>query len=391
MKLLKLIELSFFGLLFICIIFPSSNNGMISLFAITVGNVITILVLILGLYIWGRLSITRLMSTLIIILIFLFATLFSKYSNYAFGQLPSLITLLLLFFIKFDFSNNKGAVKCYYFICSYIVLVGCSSLFLDLFSDFLVNYYSGGYFGLVERLLLIFKPVSIFVSHSIAGYYYSVFILFSLFLIDKGYSKLLNISFIVSFLTMLLLLRSNTSMFFIFTSLMVMVVFMTKKRMFNLAVYFSLFFLAGILLVLFNIEIISTLISSMAGDEGNGLSSRYFDGALKYTINYIEDYPLLGIGFTHSINFVYTDSSYVLLALKLGVVGMLLFHIQGFIIFYFKDELLISVVFIAYLALFCIGYPIFSYYRFVPISILLICVIQEASVFNSKFFINSNK
>lgn len=134
---------------------------------------------------------------------------------------------------------------------------------------------------------------------------------------------------------------------------------------------------------LFGGEVVSTMIDRIIGDDGNGLSSRYSQGVLSETIEYVANNPLVGIGLGYNSDLYYTDSDYIITALRLGILGAILYFIAIFVFLIeslrarAKFGLLILLIF--GMLSFMFAMTISTYVRTVPFLILTILVFDTGS------------
>ncbi len=80
----------------------------------------------------------------------------------------------------------------------------------------------------------------------------------------------------------------------------------------------------ALIFLLFNVGMSHHLFDYFLGDQGNGFQSRYIGGSLKQNFEFISDNPLLGVGFTYSNSLSFTDSFFIIVLTKIGILGSIL-------------------------------------------------------------------
>lgn len=389
----------FFLLLVVAIFFPSSVDGDFGSLGFALVRFVFIIVVLFSFgFRYFKITWLSILTFSFITCLYLFYSIVSEYSEYAFGYVLSLAPILILALLRVKRNpSEKWVLRSYYTTVFLIFVIGYLGFIVPELADFRVNFYSGGYDGLAERFQVNFIPVSIFVSHSYAGFFYFLILLASSHLISRGFSKIVNGVFIATSLISMLLLMSGAAYFFFLYSLcfLLFLVFFSRNRNYFSIYAKVLFFVVSVPISLyFGLEIVSDFIDRIIGDSGNGLLSRYGDGVLKANIEYIYNNPLMGIGFSYSEDFYYTDSDYILTALKLGVVGGCIYFIYLFMFLY--DSLrrnagLTCFVFIVVgIAAFMVSMPVSNFYRTTPFFLLLVLLFDVTATSKNFSYCNKN-
>jgi hypothetical protein len=366
-------------LLGIAIFFPTSVNGDFERLSLERFAYLILVLSALG-YRYFKISRVSLVMFLAIITLYLFFTLSSKYSEYAFGYILSLMPILILALLRVKrVPSVIWVLRLYYISVLLVFVLAYLGFIVPALAEFRVGFYSGGYEGLAERFQSKFIPVSIFVSHSYAGFFYFLILFTSCYLVSCGFSKLLNCSIVVVCLISMLSLMSGSSYFFFLYSLLflgLMLFFSVNKSYFFVFLKILILVISVPLSIYLGIKFVPGLIDRIVGDSGNGLLSRYGEGVLKENLEYISSNPLVGIGFSYSDEFYYTDSDYILAFLKLGIAGGVIYFSYLFLFFYSSIKKNIGLFYFSFLVVavsaFMISMPVSNFYRTTPFLLLLV-------------------
>lgn len=373
-------------LLGIAIFFPTSVNGDFGRLSLERFGYLIFVLFALGCR-YFKISRASLVMFLAIMTLYLLFTLYSKYSEYAFGYILSLFPILILALLRVKKAPSVVWVSRLYYISVLLVFVlAYLGFIVPALAEFRVGFYSGGYEGLAERFQSEFIPVSIFVSHSYAGFFYFLILFTSCYLVSCGFSKLLNCSIIVVCLISMLSLMSGSSYFFLLYSLF----FLSSILFFSGNKNYFFVFLKIFILVIFvplsiylGLEFVPGWIDRVVGDSGNGLLSRYGEGVLKDNLEYISSNPLVGIGFSYSGDFYYTDSDYILAFLKLGIVGGGIYFAYLFLFLYASIKQNINMFYFSFFVVavlaFMISMPVSNFYRTTPFVLLLVLLFSATA------------
>tara|TARA_B100000749_G_scaffold157080_1_gene120695 strand:+ start:879 stop:2114 length:1236 start_codon:yes stop_codon:yes gene_type:complete len=365
------------------IFFPSSLGGDFNKLAVERFIFLMSVLILLG-FRFFRLSGVAFLLFSSISSFYLALTLIYDGSDYAFGHGLSLLPVMTLLLLRPYRSVSLSLVLLLYYVTAILVfIVGYAGFIFSEAAILQTSLYSGGYSGLSERFLGSFAPVSIFTSHSYAGFFYFIFLFVSSLIFYHGYSRWFNSLVVLVSLTSLLALKSGSSYFFFIYSCLFLVYFFIFVAPNSYALVFLKIFLLACLvcvLVFFYLHYAPEFISRIVGDGGNGLLSRYGGGVLKPSLDYIYGNPLVGIGFGYSESFYYTDSDYVVAALRLGIIGAFLYFLY-FVLFLYssmKNFLGTSCFFflVGAVSAFMISMPVSTYYRTVPVFVLLVLLFE---------------
>ncbi|MBO5185715.1 MAG: hypothetical protein J6B91_01505 [Prevotella sp.] len=309
----------------------------------------------------GKFDIRRLLFSFFTLFILL---IFSEYAsvNYV-GRLKTGVLLLYgtnIICCNITFSKIK-ATKFWdtlFMLMMSIILLFCFGTILNIeyLNHFLRIYYVDHLNYFLNNMLLQYKPVSFFVSHSIAAFNYVLFIVV-LFIRDRYYkSQVINKVFILGFILSMLFLRSNSSIIFLLILFVMYITYMKKQGKKNskfLIILLSVLLFTG--LVISNIDIIIMILSS----DRNGLIGRFsLDGALASSIKFITDINIpTGL---YDIKYegkwlLYIDSSYLINMMRGGVL-LLVTYTYVVIRFIKKNIYNNRNLFILFILLFDFGY-----------------------------------
>ncbi|ART81782.1 hypothetical protein CBP31_03395 [Oceanisphaera profunda] len=356
-------------IVFIISVVPSSRGTDGSSF-IFINFIATVFFYLICLWSYGTTK-NKTITLIFILGLYFLSTVLSGFSDYTYGQLISFLPVLFVFSLNFKNFNFKFNYIYVVLFFLFVSVLGWFSLFDGPLSYFVVHYYSSGYEGMVSRMIAADKAVSIFGTHSIAGFYYNLFSTYCFYLMwNQSKFRLVNFIFILNFQAMNASLISNTSLSFsvLFALSCICIIFFKMKKEFFVTSTLTLFSIIVIIFLINHEEIMPLIL----GGSGNGLSSRYFEGVLQTTIEYILSNPLIGIGFSYSDGFYYTDSSYIAVALKVGIIGSIVFHVFAFNSISSFDNKVLNFIFIMFFMFFSVAYPIFNYYRFIGVFMILL-------------------
>lgn len=366
-------------LLAAAIFFPSSVNSDFGKLTLESFAFLIVTLLLLG-YRFFSISLISLIGLNAIAICHVFFTLNSEFSEFAFGHVFSAVPILLLAALKIKrFPSLRLVLRTYYLTVFSIFFLAYAGFLMPSADTFIVNFYAGGYEGLAEKFQENQIPVSIFISHSYAGFFYFLILLTSSYLITHEISRYVNCVIICICLGSMLALKSGSSYFFLFYSAaMLAVVTLNSRRTtyLSLSLKASLFPLAIFTTLYVGSEFIPSLMDRIIGDSGNGLLSRYGTGVLASNIEYISKNPLIGIGLAYSPDLYYTDSDYITTTLRLGLVGASLYFLYLFLFLYRSlikpaGPLYFTFLLFAFAA-FMISMPISTFYRTTPFLLLVI-------------------
>ena len=364
-------------------LFPSSVNGDQSAQLAIMHFLLSVMLIMIFMLSFCRVSKFSLLCTIVILSLYLSFTLSSEYTDYAFGHALAVLPILFLTLLRVRASLSiKSLLRVYYLITLVVFILAYAHFYSPFLSDVIVEFYAGGYDGLAlsfrERLI----PVSIFVSHSYAAFFYFSILFVSWFLFLNGFNKSLNFIIVVVSLFSMFFLFSGSGYFFTLYSIsFIFITLVLKKSKSYILLLIKAFSLVSVLffIIFYGVQIIPDLAERIIGDSGNGLLSRYADGVLKENIEYIANSPIVGLGFSYSDKYYYTDSDYVVMALRFGLLGSALFFISVFL--FINSNLNMQIVFKFFMILsvfiFMISMPLSLYHRSVPFFVLFILLFRS--------------
>lgn len=364
------------------VIFPTSINGDFSANIPFIFGAFNVCLAVLYIFTCGVLSLIRFSAVFLLICTYLIFTLVSIYSKIAWGQLIVLTPLLLVLSFEYKKITNTKAVYSAFILSSiYIVVVGLGSLYFDFLKNYSDYYYSASYIGLVQRMLEIGKPVSIFASHSLAAFYYFLYLLVFVQMVRRGVGNPVLCWVMIAFLMLSLsMLRSASSAFFLISSILLIAFNLYKNYSWVARIYFLILLTLLLFLVIyFEDSFVYSSVIKIMGDDKNGLASRYYGGVLSTGIEYIANNPFIGIGLSYSEKFYYTDSDVILTLLKVGMLGTVIYYYLCLSYLKkstFSSDFIRFIYPISFFA-FCFGMPIFTYSKFVSASILFSFVFMK--------------
>lgn len=370
----------FLILLFLLCIAPTSINSDFSKISILYNITNLFLVLLFG-FSYGALSKKAFISVFFILFLYTSFTIFSTFLDYNFGHIFSILPILTLTCFRFKrlpFSNLIFFI--YYSVVVFVFIVGYLSYFFPAMIDLYKSYYSYGYEELLYYMLIEGKPVSIFATHTLSSFFYFLFYILSWHLIINKKNKWFNVFVIIISLISLILTNSGSSRFFLIMIMMFLGVYqVSSKRNFNgfYGIRFVfLVFAVCMVSILFGKETIEDMIEGILGDSGNGAISRYTGGVLEKTIEYVLNNPIFGIGLAYNEDLYYSDSDYIVTALRLGIPGAFIYFLSIFIFLINSIKNRSDIVLVIFLLLgilfFMLAMPISNYVRTVPFLILTI-------------------
>ena len=252
--------------------------------------------------------------------------------------------------------------------------------------QFLKNYYTFSYPELLPLMLAARKPVIMFATHSVAGFFFFLFFWLNLRTYEAT-AKRLYLGFAVIYMVFALFLFSFTSLFFLAWE-MGLLTKVGLQRSWKLTVVIVLLLgSAGVFLwqSLDNRKYdLLDYATNYLQSSGNGLVGRYSaTGDLVVNLEFIRAHPLRPIGLTSKSGFMDVDSGPVEYVLRGSLPLLLAIYIGlfGFLQSNLADRRDLRIVLVAIL-LFELGYAILGYARtlsVLPFFIVYLNGIQEAA------------
>lgn len=375
-----------FCLILLCIA-PTSINGDFSKVSIFYEIANICFVLLFG-FLYGSLNKYSVLMVTVLLFLYISFTVFTPFFEYSFGHSFSVLPILTLICFRFKKIPLTNCILwSYYLVVVFIFIIGYIPAFSPSLISLYESYYSYGYEGLISDFIFGEKPISIFGSHSYAGFFYFLIFILSWHLLVNRKNIIINTLILIMCFLSLVLIESGSSKFFLITIVTFFIVDQALLR--KGANYFLILrFMVLVLVVVFYFsifggEVIITTIDKIVGDKGNGLLSRYSEGVLSKTIEYVSNNPLVGIGLGYSSELYYTDSDYIITALRLGIFGAILYFFA--IIFFLVESIRLrarfklSFLLIFGLLFFMSAMTVSTYVRIVPFLILTILVFDMGS------------
>lgn len=236
----------------------------------------------------------------------------------------------------------------------------------DPMNSILRTYYVDHTNFFLENMLSQLKPVTFFVSHSLAAFNYSLFVVV-IFIRDRFYKKqIINKILIAGFLICMAILRSNSGILLCFILFGIYVAFVFKQ-----GVKFSnVLLLVMMSIVLFYVissymDVIETTFSS----DANGLRGRFTsEGTLSDSMRFIKELniPTGLINIRYGGKFLlYIDSSYLINMMR-GGIFLVFTYTYTYVLFIKRniDNTELRKVFLLLALAFEFGYPISWEQRF---------------------------
>lgn len=202
-----------FCLLVLCIA-PTSIGGDFSKVPTFYGLANICFVLVFG-FLYGVLNKHSVLMVSVLIFLYISFTAFTPLFEYSFGHSISVLPILTL--ICFRFKNLPVASEIlwvYYLVVFLVFIIGYLATFFPSLTSVYEAYYAYGYENLISALILRGKPISIFGSHSYAGFFYFLFSILSWHLLSNKRNIFLNTFILLISFYSLILIDSGSSKFF---------------------------------------------------------------------------------------------------------------------------------------------------------------------------------
>ena len=256
-------------------------------------------------------------------LLITFFTFTSDYDTYRYGNGLMFINLFLLSLINNDKNtdNLNIYVRTLMLVNLFIFFLAICVMFnIPPGGDIISNYYQAFYIELIPNMLMQNKPVAVFGTHSLAGFYN--FILFLANLAVYKYTKQTRFLLIsIAYMVFLFWLQSATSLVYLLIAIILLQMELYKAQRFLFIVLLVIQLLSIVLLFQMADDLIEATMNQLFSDR-NGLGGRYSEGGnLINNLNYILAHPFRGIGFAYSTDFFYADSGYLEYALRNSILG----------------------------------------------------------------------
>jgi hypothetical protein len=357
-------------LLVIGLYFPSSLGEVISipLYFIEAVALFALLVILL-LRRRGVLSTPAVINAAAVSVILFLSTLFSPLTEFAYGGYIPILLFSLLLCVSVREIGLTVTARTLFDICNGVNIALAVLLLLRVptVTQFFLNHYAWGYEELLPYMIDEGKPVLMFGSHSVAGFFFYLlfYVTFQTFVLL--HSKL-NLLYSLCYLALLASLSSFTSVVFCTVAVVQIVAHFQWHKSFLAGLIASALILAGVFVALPYLDSLRDLqldLVAVTQRQDNGLLGRYSSsGGLTGNLEFIASHPFrpIGLGFSHDL--WYTDSGPVEYILK-GSFPLLFAVYSGAFVFFYKNlrnkrrAIFLFLVFLA----FELGYPNLQYIR----------------------------
>lgn len=333
------IDGSFIILLFLIVglFFPTSSNGMISKELMYVQAAVLFILLLASLLrrirnIDARLFLLAI-SNIAILLLF---SIFTITTEYAYGAIISYLLLSILYCCDFKNIKFSTSLDVVFIVINFVnIILAALIVFGNSFVDSIfIQNYSAYYPSLVYTMLLAKKPVLMFATHSVAGFYFFLFFYLN-FITYTIKKELKHIIFALSYVVLLVFIKSFTSIaFFGLAIVQLGIYFLSRKPLVVFACILSSFVLILIYHDMIMHFFMATIqFESVLTSKTNGIAGRYFAGGnLVKDISYVLEHPLSPIGLGNSDRLFIGDSGIIENLLRGSVFLVMTIYI-GFWIF----------------------------------------------------------
>ena len=350
-------------------------------------------------------SISRIAIALFILSDLLLATFISPFTGYTLGALAPYVLFITVLSLTLNMgrkTSSPNAVIVFEGLSLAIQAFGLSIVFgSDAGIQAISSLYQAFYSDLFEQMILWYhKPITVFATHSIAGFAYFAFLITHIKLFAIAKTKLHRIFHAISitiYLLFLILLLSNTG-FFLFAAATVWLAYKlfvygsrrARVVTWSLTMIATIGLLYGVtsIKVPFADIVIDTLTSS-----GGGFLGRYFgDGRLQPTYNYLLEHPFRPIGITYNDQ-VSLGDNFIAEYIIRGSVPLYLGVLLASALFFKKNiqSRRVAIGFFLFFLISDMGYPLLTYYRASAIIVLFILVWNHCSMIETLGKDNTSK
>lgn len=310
------------SLLAIGFYFPTSLGEQISTRLYFVGAAILLAILTaLLLRRRGFLSVTAAINVAAINVILLVCTLFSPFTDFAYGGYIPILLFSVLFCVSVRDIRLTGATRRLFDAANAINIVLAALLMMEVpgLTQFFLDHYAFGYDELLPTMLEAGKPVLTFGTHSLAGFFFYLLFYLTLQTFIAVGSKL-NLVFALCYLSLLVSLSSFTALIFGAVAVVQLALCFEWRKSVVTGLVTSAVLFVTIAIVAPRSEIVSDLkedLLEVFHRQENGLLGRYSDsGGVSANLEYITAHPFSPIGLGMSRQLWYADSGPVEYVLK---------------------------------------------------------------------------
>ena len=329
-------------LLVVGLYFPSSIGEVISIPLYLINGLA--LLAMLGMLLLRRrgvLSVLAVVNAAAVNVILLVSTLFSPLTEFAYGGMIPIFLCSLLLCVNVREIGLTTTVRTLFDVCNGINIVLAIMLLLriPLVTEFFLTHYASGYEELLPYMIEEGKPVLMFGSHSVAGFFFYLlfYVTFQTFVV---LGSKLNLVYALCYLGLLTSLSSFTSVVFAVVAILQIVIHFQWHKSFLAGLIASALILAAVLVVLPRVDAFDDLkadLVEVTQRQDNGLLGRYSSsGGLVGNLGYIAEHPFRPIGLGLSWQLWYADSGPVEYILK-GSFPLLITMYTGAFLFFYKN------------------------------------------------------
>ncbi len=329
------------ALLVVGLYFPTSFEQTISIPLYLIdGAALAALLIILIMRRRGVLSVAAVINAAAVNVILLVCTLFSPLTEFAYGGYVPVFLFSLLLCVSVREIGLTGAIRTLFNVCNALNIILAALLLAGVpaVSQFFLANYAYGYDDLVPYMLDEGKPVIMFGSHSVAGFFFYLlfYLTFQTFVASR--SKL-NLVFAVCYIALLASLASFTSVVFVPVAMIQLIVHFQWHKSLQ-AGLIATAILMVLVLLLPGLDVFgnfTTDLLEVTHREDNGLVGRYSaSGGLMGNLDYIAEHAFRPIGMGYSTQLWYADSGPVEYLLK-GSFPLLIAVYTGTFLFFYKN------------------------------------------------------
>ncbi len=338
----------------------------------------------------GVLSSFAIVNGLTINVILLTCTLFSPFTEIAYGGYLSFLLLSTLFCVNVKDIRLTVTARRIFDVANAINLTLATLVLFQVpeVTKFLRYNYAYGYEGLVPSMLEEGKPVIIFGSHSLAGFFFYLLFYVTLQTFIANRSKL-NLIFAFGYLALLIPLYSFTSLVFAGVAVVQLVLCFKAHKTAIVGIIATALLVATVVVAPQLISDFKDGMIEVSQREGNGLLGRYSEfGGLAANFEFIANNPFRPIGLGLSWRLWNSDSGPAGYMLK-GSFPLLVTVYAGAFMFFRKnlrsrsEALFLYLVFLS----FEVGYSNFQYSRtqyFLPFLMVYLNSLERPTSANSR-------
>ena len=341
----------------------------------------------------GVISSFALVNGLTINVILLTCTLFSPFTEIAYGSYLSFLLLSMLFCVNVrDIRLTVTARRAFDVAHAINLTLAVLVLFqVPAVTQFFRDYYAYGYEGLVPEMLEEGKPVLTFGSHSLAGFFFYLlfYVTLQTFIAKR---RKLHLIFAFGYLALLIPMYSFTSLIFAGMAVVQLALCLKARKTVIVGLIAIALFMATVVVAPRLISDFKENMIEVSQREENGLLGRYSEfGGLAANFEFIASHPFRPIGLGFSWRLWYSDSGPTGYFLK-GSFPLLVAVYAGVFMFFRtnlrsrREALFLYLVFLS----FEVGFSNFQYSRtqfFLPFLMVYLNSLERTTSMPSRAFL----